>query len=96
MKLPRDNGRPQLWIGMRLKNYRYDDRLRVIWPSGHATWTFAHSFNGHRLDWGIYAPCWQPFDNYTSRRPLSINAQIKRMIAYDRKYGRETYFLGYL
>lgn len=90
-KLPKDNGRPQLWMrdtsellkDRRGSEYFFIERLRIIYPNGKVEYADGCEV----LFWDT--PCWRD-------RKGSVKKLTERMLAYDECHGCKTIFLGYL
>lgn len=96
VKEPKTFKRPRLYMRKTDTEFRYEQRLRIVWPDGTAWY-----------DVGIDAkikndnPCWTRDVEFAGERvnyhnQLSPLEKIKEMKAYDKFCGYETIFLGEL
>lgn len=102
-KLPKNNGRPQLWMRdtsrriytqwekpedtLYIHSFQ-DERLRIIYPDGKTEYANGlYGFSGFSVFWA--KPCW----TVNSR---SMHKQVQSMLKYDASQGFTTLFLGYL
>lgn len=82
MKLPKCNGRPQLWHSV--FSARPCDRLRIIYPSGLVKYAFWNSHLGYK-----------DFKTGCTSRRTQIKA-VQAAQQYSSHCGEDFVFLGYL
>lgn len=81
-KIPRCNGRPQLWHSISKPHGKYD-RLRIIYPNGRVMFCFDNVFWPGNFLLGC-----------TSRK--TQKAAILACVEYSKHFKEDVIFLGYL
>ena len=95
-RLPTCNGRPQLWYSDGISDKytnRIIDRMRIIQPNGHVTWSPEASV-GRPIDWLDPRGYWME-EGCTSGADQECAQH--NVLRYDRLVLQfDTYFMGYL